>query len=104
MRHNDVRSNASRAVRTAAVKTAAAALLTAALLSCATTQAVEDEHTIMLLPSWWPAGVSVTLPNRSPAIGDTVVGSAFAFIADGRKKAPTAKVWAWRVPCTRRVP
>lgn len=70
----------------------------------ATTQAVEDEHTIMLLPSWWPAGVSVTLPNRSPAIGDTVVGSAFAFIADGRKKAPTAKVWAWRVPCTPRAP
>jgi len=48
--------------------------------------------------------VSVTLPNRSPAIGDTVVGSAFAFIADGRKKAPTAKVWAWRVPCTPRAP
>jgi hypothetical protein len=65
----------------------------------ATTQAVQDEHTVMLLPSWWPAGVSVTLPNRAPAIGDTVVGSAFAFIADGRKKAPTAKVWAWRVPC-----
>jgi hypothetical protein len=70
----------------------------------ATTQAVQDEHTIMLLPSWWPAGVSVTLPNRSPAMGDTVVGSAFAFVADGRKKAPTAKVWAWRVPCTPRTP
>jgi hypothetical protein len=70
----------------------------------ATTQAVEDEHTIMLLPSWWPAGVSVTLPNRSPAMGDTLVGSAFAFVADGRKKAPTAKVWAWRVPCTPRAP
>lgn len=68
----------------------------------ATTQAVQDEHTIMLLPSWWPAGVSVTLPNRAPAIGDTVVGSAFAFIADGRKKAPAARVWAWRVPCTPR--
>ncbi|HKP16246.1 MAG TPA: hypothetical protein VJT85_09275 [Gemmatimonadaceae bacterium] len=70
----------------------------------ATTQAVEDEHTIMLLPSWWPAGVSVTLPNRSPAPGDTVVGSALAFIGDGRKQPPTAKVWAWRVPCTRRAP
>lgn len=65
----------------------------------ATTQAVQDEHTIMLLPSWWPAGVSVTLPNRAPALGDTVVGTAFAFIADGRRRAPTAKVWAWRVPC-----
>jgi hypothetical protein len=68
----------------------------------ATTQAVQDDHTIMLLPSWWPAGVSVTLPNRSPAPGDTVVGSAFAFVGDGRKKAPTAKVWAWRVPCSSR--
>jgi hypothetical protein len=66
----------------------------------ATTQAVQDEHTVMLLPSWWPAGVSVTLPNRAPALGDTVVGTAFAFIADGRKTAPTAKVWAWRVPCS----
>jgi hypothetical protein len=66
----------------------------------ATTQAVQDEHTLVLLPSWWPVGVSVTLPTRSPAPGDTVVGTAFAFIADGRKKAPTAKVRAWRVPCT----
>ena len=68
----------------------------------ATTQFVADEHTIMLLPSWWPAGVSVTLPNRTPALGDTIVGSAFAYIADGRKKVPTAKVWAWRVPCSSR--
>ena len=70
----------------------------------ATTQAVQDEHTIVLLPSWWPAGVSVTLPDRSPAPGDTVVGTAFAYVADGRKKVPTAKVWAWRVPCTPRAP
>jgi hypothetical protein len=68
----------------------------------ATTQAVQDEHTIMLLPSWWPAGVSVTLPTRTPAPGDTITGSAFAFVADGRKKAPTAKVWAWQVPCSAR--
>jgi hypothetical protein len=68
----------------------------------ATTQAVVDEHTIMLLPSWWPAGVSVTLPTREPAPGDTVVGTAFAFVGDGRKKAPAAKVWAWRVPCSAR--
>lgn len=70
----------------------------------ATTQAVQDEHTIVLLPSWWPAGVSVNLPNRAPAMGDTVVGSAFAYVADGRRKAPAAKVWAWRVPCTPRSP
>ena len=70
----------------------------------ATTQAVQDEHTIVLLPSWWPAGVNVTLPNRAPAPGDTVIGTAFAYIADGRRKAPSAKVWAWRVPCTPRAP
>jgi hypothetical protein len=70
----------------------------------ATTQAVQDEHTIVLLPSWWPVGVSVTLPNRSPAVGDTVVGTAFAFIGDGRKTAPTTKVRAWRVPCSHQTP
>ena len=65
----------------------------------ATTDAVPTEKTVVLLPSWWPAGVSVTLPDRTPALGDTVVGSAFAFVADGRRAAPTAQVWAWRVPC-----
>lgn len=70
----------------------------------ATTQAVQSENEIILLPSWWPAGVSVTLPNRSPAMGDTVVGSAFAFVGDGRRKAPVSTVRAWRVPCTPRAP
>ena len=68
----------------------------------ATTQAVQDEHTIVLLPSWWPAGVSVTLPTRAPAPGDTVVGRAFAYVGDGRRKAPTAEVRAWSVPCATR--
>ena len=68
----------------------------------ATTQAVQDEHTIVLLPSWWPAGVSVTLPTRAPAPGDTVVGRAFAYIGDGRRKAPTTEVRAWSVPCAAR--
>jgi hypothetical protein len=70
----------------------------------ATTQAVQNEHTIILLPSWWPAGVSVTLPNRSPAMGDTVVGAAFAFVGDGRRTAPVSQVRAWRVACTPRAP
>jgi hypothetical protein len=68
----------------------------------ATTQAVQDEHTIVLLPSWWPAGVSVTLPTRAPAPGDTVVGRAFAYVGDGRRKAPTTQVRAWSVPCAAR--
>jgi hypothetical protein len=65
----------------------------------ATTDAVPTEKVVVLLPSWWPAGVSVTLPDRTPALGDTIVGSAFAFVADGRRTAPKAQVWAWRVPC-----
>jgi hypothetical protein len=70
----------------------------------ATTQALTGEHTIMLLPAWWPAGVQVTLPTRSPAFGDTISGAAFAFVADGRRTAPTSKVRAWRVECGRRTP
>jgi hypothetical protein len=70
----------------------------------ATTQAVESESIVMLLPSWWPAGVSVTLPNRAPALGDTVVGSAFAYVADGRRAVPKTEVRAWRVPCASRAP
>jgi hypothetical protein len=70
----------------------------------ATTQAVESESIVVLLPSWWPAGVSVTLPNRAPAMGDTVVGSAFAYVADGRRAVPTSRVRAWRVPCASRTP
>ncbi|HEV7990212.1 MAG TPA: hypothetical protein VGP25_00210 [Gemmatimonadaceae bacterium] len=65
----------------------------------ATTDAVPTENTVVLLPQWWPAGVSVTLPNRAPALGDTVVGSAFAFVADGRRIAPRSQVRAWRVRC-----
>ena len=70
----------------------------------ATTQAVQDEHTIVLLPAWWPAGVSVTLPTRTPAPGDTVSGTAFAYVADGRLRPPRATVRAWRVPCGSRAP
>jgi hypothetical protein len=65
----------------------------------ATTDAVASESTVVLLPSWWPAGVSVTLPNRALAFGDTVVGSAFAYVADGRRTVPKSQVRAWRVRC-----
>ena len=54
---------------------------------------------LMLFPMWWPAGVALELPNRSPAIGDTVTGKATALIADGRLRAPVASVRAWRVAC-----
>ena len=57
------------------------------------------DSTLMLYPGWWPVGVTVALPTRSPAAGDTVTGIATALVADGRVRNPTAKVRAWRVPC-----
>lgn len=60
---------------------------------------VTADSTLMLFPGWWPVGVSVALPTRAPARGDTVSGIATALVADGRVHNPTAKVRAWRVPC-----
>jgi len=56
---------------------------------------------LILYPAWWPAGVRVELPTRQPALGDTIVGRALAFVANGAVKAPEAKVRAWRVECRR---
>lgn len=61
--------------------------------------AAAADSTLMLYPGWWPVGVSVALPTRSPARGDTVTGTAIALVADGRVANPTARVRAWRVPC-----
>jgi hypothetical protein len=60
----------------------------------------ESDSLMMLFPSWWPAGVIVTLPTREPAAGDTLTGRATALVANGRVAAPTARVRAWRVPCS----
>ena len=59
------------------------------------------DSSIVLFPSWWPAGVVVRLPKGLPAPGDTLRGRATALIADGRRQAPIADVRAWRVPCHR---
>ena len=61
----------------------------------------QPDTLLILYPAWWPAGVRVDLPTRTPAPGDTVVGRASAFVANGEVKAPQAKVRAWRVPCRR---
>lgn len=55
----------------------------------------------ILYPAWWPAGIRVDLPTRTPAPGDTVVGKATAFVANGALTPPVAKVRAWRVKCAR---
>ena len=54
---------------------------------------------LILYPAWWPAGVRVDLPTRTPAPGDTVRGRAVAFVANGEVEPPTASVRAWRVRC-----
>lgn len=57
------------------------------------------DSTLILFPSWWPAGVLVALEDRAPAPGDTVSGRATALVARGGLRAPRAGVRAWRVPC-----
>jgi hypothetical protein len=57
------------------------------------------DSVLILFPSWWPAGISVELPTRNLAPGDTVIGKASAFVADGRVKIPTSRVRAWRIAC-----
>lgn len=61
----------------------------------------QPDTLLILYPAWWPAGVRVDLPTRTPAPGDTVTGRAIAFVANGSLKAPTAHVRAWQVPCKR---
>ena len=61
----------------------------------------QPDSLLILYPAWWPAGVRVDLPTRTPAPGDTVVGRAVAFVANGAVKSPEARVRAWRVPCKR---
>ncbi|HEX5830104.1 MAG TPA: hypothetical protein VFY16_03925 [Gemmatimonadaceae bacterium] len=56
---------------------------------------------LVLFPSWWPAGVAVRFPGGAPTPGDTVRGEAHAFVADGRAEVPTAPARAWVVPCAR---
>lgn len=59
------------------------------------------DSTLLLFPSWWPAGVSVVVPQRALAVGDTVRAEAIALVADGRKTAPRSQVLVRRVTCRR---
>ena len=60
----------------------------------------DPDSLLVLFPSWWPAGVAVDIPRRTPAPGDTVTGRATALIADGTRKAPISRIRAWRRPCS----
>ena len=62
---------------------------------------VAGDTALMLFPRWWPAGVAVALPTRTPAVGDTIVGRATALVPGPNMDAPVSRVRAWRVPCRR---
>lgn len=58
-----------------------------------------SEPTLMIVPSWWPAGVIVRLTPG--ARGDTLTGTASALVADLRRAAPTSPVRLWKRACSR---
>ncbi|MEP7066595.1 MAG: hypothetical protein ABI889_11220 [Gemmatimonadota bacterium] len=59
----------------------------------------DAQGTMLLFPSWWPVGVTVALPARALAPGDTVDGRATALVANGNVTPPSAVVRAWLVSC-----
>jgi hypothetical protein len=59
-----------------------------------------SDSTLLLFPSWWPAGVVVRFP-RQLASADTVDAVAIAMVADGQIRAPKSHVQVRRVPCHR---
>ncbi|HEU4630285.1 MAG TPA: hypothetical protein VFS08_11115 [Gemmatimonadaceae bacterium] len=65
----------------------------------AATDPVARDTLLLLFPSWWPAGVSIRFAHAPRTPGDTVHGTATALVADGRVRAPEAKVLGWLVPC-----
>lgn len=54
---------------------------------------------LILVPSWWPAGVAVALPDPPRLGGDTVLTHATAFVANGERRAPVSRVRVWAVAC-----
>jgi hypothetical protein len=60
-----------------------------------------SDTALVLFPRWWPAGVAVALPTRTPAAGDTITGRAVALVPGPDIQAPVSRVRAWRVPCRR---
>lgn len=59
---------------------------------------------ILLFPAWWPPGVRVRFEGPPPAVGDSVRGTAYAFVADAGVRAPTAPIRAWGVRCGEPLP
>jgi hypothetical protein len=57
------------------------------------------DSSLIVFPSWWPAGVVITLSRKPSTPADTVLGGAVAMVADGRKTPPHAQVRAWQKSC-----
>lgn len=66
----------------------------------AATDAAARDTLLLLFPSWWPAGVSIRFAHAPRTRRDTVHGTATALVADGRLRAPEARVLGWLVPCS----
>ena len=61
--------------------------------------AMPNDTTLLLFPSWWPVGVEITFARKPHTFADTVIGRAVALVASGNIPPPRASVRAWRVAC-----
>ena len=60
---------------------------------------MQSDSSLLLFPPWWPAGVLVVFKAKPASLGDTVAGTATAFVADARKRPSTSPIHGWLVPC-----
>jgi len=58
-----------------------------------------SDSSLLLFPPWWPAGILVVFKAKPASLGDTVAGTATAFVADARKQPSTSPIRGWLVPC-----
>ncbi len=60
--------------------------------------ATSTDSTLVLFPPWWPVGIGVRF-DAPIGSRDTLDGTAYAFVSDGRLPVPSARVRAWRKRC-----
>ena len=60
---------------------------------------IRSDSSLLLFPPWWPAGVLVVFKAKPRSLGDTVAGTATAFVADARKQPSTSQIRGWLVSC-----
>lgn len=58
-----------------------------------------SDSVLLIFPAWWPVGVQVRV-DRTRATGDTLHGTATAYVSDGRWRAPTSRARIWKAPCS----